>query len=528
MKFSDLNLKSDLLFGNIAKIGFTDTTPIQAAVIPLALEGKDISGLSRTGTGKTFAFLIPMIDGLLAGAKDTIALCLAPTRELALQIEQETKKLLNGSGINPVSTVGGMPIAQQIKAIRNNGRLVVGTPGRVIDLMKSGIFATDKIAMLVFDEADRMFDMGFIDDMRFILNRINQERQILLFSATMNFSVLDLMYEYNCDPVEINISKDKLTADGITQFVYHVSDFEKPKALIQLCSQAKDGSIIIFVNYREKVLWVTDILNANGIPATGISSLLRQDKRNRILDEFKKGKFRALVATDVASRGLDIDDVSLVVNYHLPEEAANYVHRIGRTARAGRSGIAVAIAGPEDGYNQLRIEEFLGSKIPVKWFEEKELSPDNIKIKLDRDDNMNNSRNRTSIRISGRAGERAGERTTGRREQGGNKRGSNRRSNSRNSKKEGRTRDGSEYSRSNQPSNDNKNRRHSQNSDSQEKRKPPYPITGNPTVYCTVTGKPKNSPTNTPTAIVGDYSNEKRVNILQKIGSTVSSIFAKK
>lgn len=569
MKFTDLSLRSEKLKENIAAIGFTEATPIQAAVIPLAVEGKDISGLSRTGTGKTFAFLIPTIDSLLANEDPkAIALCLAPTRELALQIEQEALKLLKGTNISPVSTVGGMPIAQQVKAIQNDSRLVIGTPGRVIDLMKSKVFSGDNVTNLVFDEADRMFDMGFIDDMRFIMNRINRDRQILLFSATMNFSVLNMMYEFNCDPVEINISKDKLTADGIAQYIYHISDHEKDAALIHLCNQTPEGSIIVFVNYRERVLTVADTLNANGIPATGISSLLRQDKRNRIIDGFKKGKFRALIATDVASRGLDIDDVALVVNYHLPEEAANYVHRIGRTARAGKSGIAVAIAGPGDAYAQLRIEDFLGNKIPVKWFGENELNAVAEQLKLNRKNDMNNPRNRNQNRGQNRDNNR----------RNGNQNGNRRDSNESGANRDrdpamayanadsGKQTENARHDRNERGDRNNRNDRsdrsdrndrgdrperfeRSQNShgrnnssrrgnnrqnrdrgprENQEKRKPPYPITGNPTIYCTVTGKAKSTPVNSPQREPNLGATEKRVNLLQKIGSTVSSIFVKK
>lgn len=373
LPFSELNLNSPQLLANIEALGFKNATPIQSEIIPLALDLKDVSGLSRTGTGKTCAFLIPTIDRLLTLEKHTYALCLTPTRELAIQIETEAKKLCKDLPLRPVSLVGGMPVADQIREIRAGARLIIGTPGRVMDLMRSRMLNPEQIEILVFDEADRMFDMGFIDDMRFILQRVSPKRQILLFSATMNLSVLTMMYEFNCNPVEVNISKDQLTADGIEQVIYHVGENEKPAYLVKFCKEIETGGIIVFVNYREKVLWVADLLTANGIPATGISSLLRQDKRNKILQGFRAGKFQALIATDVASRGLDIKGVALVVNYQLPDETANYVHRIGRTARAGKSGRAVSIAGPDDGYNQLRIEEFIGSKIPVGWLNNDEV-----------------------------------------------------------------------------------------------------------------------------------------------------------
>jgi superfamily II DNA/RNA helicase len=363
---------------NLSAMGFSEPTEIQRQVVPLALSGKDVSGLSRTGTGKTAAFLLPTIHRLLELSDDQIALCLAPTRELAQQIQAEADRISAHTGLSSISVVGGMSPDDQIRALRNGARIVTGTPGRVIDLFKERALDLSRVAVLVFDEADRMFDMGFIRDMHFILDKVNPKRQILLFSATMNYSVLDMIYEYGADPQGINVSRDQVTAEKIQQILYHVADNEKAASLLAVCRKhaGAEGSIIVFVNYKERVPWVAALLEKNGIPARGLSSLLRQEKRNQIIQGFKTGKFRALVATDVASRGLDVDDVSLVVNYHLPEEAATYVHRIGRTARAGRNGIAVAVCSSEDAYNQMRVEEFLGSKIPVEWFAENEVPKD--------------------------------------------------------------------------------------------------------------------------------------------------------
>ncbi len=377
MPFENFPLHEAIL-ANIREMGFTEPTQIQSQVMEIALQGKDLSGLSRTGTGKTAAFLIPTIQRLSQLPPDRLALCLAPTRELAQQIEQEAKRLSKDLGIGTISVVGGMSPDDQIKALRNGARIITGTPGRVIDLFKGHNLDLSRVDVLVFDEADRMFDMGFIDDMHFVLKKVNPQRQILLFSATMNFSVMNMIYEYGANPQEINVSRDQLTADKIQQLLFHVGDKEKAAALIAVCRKfaGEAGTIIVFVNYKERVPWVAALLSRNGFPAAGLSSLLRQEKRNKIIKGFKAGEFRALVATDVASRGLDIDDVSLVVNYHLPEEAATYVHRIGRTARAGKSGIAVAICSSEDAYNQIRVEEFLGSKIPVEWLQEEEMPKD--------------------------------------------------------------------------------------------------------------------------------------------------------
>lgn len=374
MNFHNFPLHPTLL-ENISAAGYQQATDIQLQVLPLALDGKDVSGLSRTGTGKTAAFLIPTLHRLSTLEKDRLALCLSPTRELAQQIQAEANRLAKNLEIPTVSIVGGMSSEDQVHALKEGARLITGTPGRIIDLFKEKMLDLSKVDILVFDEADRMFDMGFVKDMQYILSKVNPQRQILLFSATMNFSVLNMIYEYGANPTEINVSRDQVTADKIEQVLYHVGDEEKPAALLGVCKKhcKENGSIIVFVNYKERVGWVAALLTKNGIPAQSLSSMLSQERRNKTIEGFKTGKFRALVATDVASRGLDVDDISLVVNYHLPEEAATYVHRIGRTARAGRDGIAVNICSSEDAYNQMRVEEFLGKKIPVQWFGDDEL-----------------------------------------------------------------------------------------------------------------------------------------------------------
>lgn len=412
MSFQNFPLNETLL-ANIAAMGFTSPTQIQSDIMPLALDGKDVSGLSRTGTGKTAAFLIPTLHRLASLPPDRLALCLAPTRELAQQIMEEANKLGKGLGFGAVSIVGGMSPEDQVAALRNGARLITGTPGRVIDLYKSRQLDLSKVDVLVFDEADRMFDMGFINDMHFLLSKVNPQRQILLFSATMNFSVLNMIYEYGANPQEINVSRDQMTADKIQQLLYHVGDKEKAAALLAVFKKhaGENGTAVVFVNYKERVPWVAAFLTKNGIPAQGLSSLLRQEKRNKIIQGFKGGQYRALVATDVASRGLDVDNVSLVVNYHLPEEAATYVHRIGRTARAGRDGIAVAICGAEDAYNQMRVEEFLGTKIPVEWLTEEEM-PKDVKFprrdEEDRDDEIEEGEGASARGGRGDRGDRGG------------------------------------------------------------------------------------------------------------------------
>lgn len=423
MKFENFPLHEKIL-ANLTAMGFTAPTQIQFDVMTLALEGNDVSGLSRTGTGKTAAFLIPTINRLAQLPEDSLALCLAPTRELAQQIQSEADRISKDMGLGSVSVVGGMSSEDQIKALKNGARIVTGTPGRVIDLFKERALDLSKVEVLVFDEADRMFDMGFVKDMHYILSKVNPKRQILLFSATMNFSVLNMLYEYNANPQEINVSRDQMTADKIQQVLYHVGDKEKPAALLAVCKKhaPENGTIIVFVNYKERVPWVAALLTKNGIPAQGLSSLLRQEKRNKIIQGFKTGQFRALVGTDVASRGLDVDDVALVVNYHLPEEAATYVHRIGRTARAGRNGIAVSICSSEDAYNQIRVEEFLGTKIPVEWLVEEDM-PKEVKFPRREDEDHEDEIEESGEPSGSRHGRDRGGAHRGRGDRGGRDRG---------------------------------------------------------------------------------------------------------
>ncbi len=519
MNFSDFSLHETLV-ANIGAMGFTSPTQIQEQIIPLVLEGKDVSGLSRTGTGKTAAFLIPTIHRLASLPEDRIALCLAPTRELAQQIETEAQKLTKNMNMATAVIVGGVSYEQQIRAIREGARIIAGTPGRVMDLYKEKHLDLSKVDLLVFDEADRMFDMGFIKDMQYILRNVNPKRQIFLFSATMNYSVLNMLYEYGANPVEINVSRDQVTADKIQQVLFHVSDNEKPKSLLAVCKRylPENGVMIVFANYKERVIWIADFLTANGIPARGLSSLLSQEKRNKIMQGYREGKFRALVATDVASRGLDIDGISLVVNYHLPEDAATYVHRIGRTARAGKEGIATSIAGAEDAYNQMRIEEFLGSKIPVEWLNDEDY-PQEVKMPSNR---RKRDEEEESTETEGQ--EPVSENTTPREP--------------REHRRDHQRRDGRR-----DPRRDNRrnfrDRDRNRNRDREQPREAapvdlPSPITGNPVIYDMRTGQPKNrSPEEirvlvdrlTSKTIQDAKESKNRPAIFSRLGSKVTSLF---
>lgn len=561
MQFSELGLHESLL-KNIEKMGFTEATNIQCEVIPLAISGKDVSGLSKTGTGKTAAFLIPSIHRLMSGNSEEILLCIAPTRELAIQIEAEAKKLSEDMNLGTVSVVGGMSSQEQMEALKKGARIVIGTPGRLIDLYKERALDLGRVGVLVFDEADRMFDMGFIKDMRYLLAKIPEKRQILLFSATLNFSVLHLIYEFGSSPTEINVSRDQVTADGIQQAIFQVGDNEKPKALIAMCRKfaKEDGAIIVFSNYKERVQTITAVLNSNGFPAQGLSSLMRQDKRNRIIQGFRTGKFRALVATDVASRGLDIDNVGLVVNYHLPEDAATYVHRIGRTARAGKSGMAVSIASSEDGYNQIRVEEFLGKKIPVEWLGDEDLAfdlvwPDKIESDDDEDEassegpgNQRRGRQETRGRRESRPSDRRdGRRDNRRDEPRGTQRRQERPEGERQERPERQDRQARGEKRDQRPAREHGENRDQQRTDHRRGRdqnshskRPvftapegmPSPVTGNPIIYCTRTGDAKNRSSEEMAALLARtkprVAGAEGPQLLKKIRSKVSALFSAK
>ncbi len=394
MKFSELNLHPKLQ-SNLDKIGFTECTKIQEQAIPLVRTGKDISGLAQTGTGKTGAFLIPLIDRLLkavspdASVQDSASvafpewkkkqyiLCLVPTRELAEQVQENAIRFLEGTGLSSVSIYGGTTYDKQTAALKEGVEFVIATPGRFIDLYKEHHADLGLVRAVVFDEADRMFDMGFKEDMKFVLKRIPRDRQFLVFSATMNFDVLNTAYEYGADPVEINISRDQAKADNVKDYIVHIGQEDKPRYLLSILKKFNPRQTIIFSNFKHNVERVAKFLNSNGVPAVGISSLLTQAQRNRVMEQFKAENDRnILVATDLAARGLDILGVDLVINYDLPDDSENYVHRIGRTGRAGQTGQAFSMVSDRDVDALQRIEEYLKHKIENLWLEESEILVD--------------------------------------------------------------------------------------------------------------------------------------------------------
>ncbi|MDD5284966.1 MAG: DEAD/DEAH box helicase [Desulfuromonadaceae bacterium] len=372
MRFDELDLPDQVQRG-IAGAGFINCTPIQEQTLPISMTGRDVAGQAQTGTGKTAAFLVTLFSRLLANSGQAgghpRALILAPTRELVVQIEQDAQLLGIHCGFTIQAIYGGVDYMKQRDALRVGANVIIGTPGRLIDYLKQKVYSLKEIEMLVIDEADRMFDMGFIADLRFILRRLPSfdKRQNLMFSATLNQRVMELAYEFMNSPVKLSVTPEKMTAENVKQVIYHVSRKEKFPLLLGLLRRDGMERTMIFINTKREGEHLHNLLNANEFPCRVISGDVEQRKRMKILDDFKDGSLPILIATDVASRGLHIDGVSHVINYDLPQDCEDYVHRIGRTARAGAEGKAISLAD-EDGALYLEaIEEFIKNKIPTEW-----------------------------------------------------------------------------------------------------------------------------------------------------------------
>ena len=370
MKFSELDLTPEVLKG-IEETGFTELTPVQQESIPLALKGKDVAAQAQTGTGKTAAFLISLFSKLLSSGRATSnnprALIMAPTRELVVQICSDAESLGKHTGLRVQPIFGGMDYEKQRQALKDGVDIIVATPGRLIDYYKQRVFSMNRVESLVIDEADRMFDMGFIKDLRYILRNLPSfdNRQTMLFSATLSPQVMELAYEFMDLAEKVQIEPEQITADGIDQVLYHVSRREKFALLLGLLKLEKEVErVLLFVNTKAEAERLDALLNANTIPSAVLSGDIPQKKRMRILENFKEGTLTHLVATDVASRGIHVDNVTHVVNYDLPQDREDYVHRIGRTARAGAKGRAISFADEEMVYILEEIEAYLGKKIP--------------------------------------------------------------------------------------------------------------------------------------------------------------------
>jgi len=373
VRFSDLPIHPELLKG-IARAGFSSCTPVQAATLPLALAHRDVAGQAQTGTGKTAAFLVATMNQLLTStpaperrACDARAIVLAPTRELAIQIHKDAMALGEHLGMRFVLVYGGVDYDKQRAALGEGVDILIGTPGRIIDYFKQRVFGLGHIEVVVLDEADRMFDLGFIKDIRYLLRRMPKptERLNMLFSATLSQRVHELAYEHMNDPQAVEIAPDKLTADKVTQKLFHVESREKIPLLIGILQREAPARTLIFVNTKRAAEKVEAFLCGNGFDAACLTGDVPQRKRQKLIHRFATGDLPILVATDVAARGLHIPGVSHVVNFDLPQNAEDYVHRIGRTARAGETGDAISLACEQYVYSLIDIEELIGHRIPA-------------------------------------------------------------------------------------------------------------------------------------------------------------------
>ena len=389
MKFTEFSLHESLLQG-IEGAGYVDCTPVQEQVLKSSLEGRDLYVQSQTGTGKTAAYLTSVIQELLtrgesAGKK---ALVMVPTRELAVQVQEEAQKLAKFTSLKCASFYGGVGYDKQVASLKKGVDIMIGTPGRVIDLNHGNQMDLSSVAFLVIDEADRMFDMGFYPDLRTLIKVLpsSEQRQTMLFSATLNSYVKNLAWEYTRNPAEITIAAENITVDEIAQELFHVSSDDKMKLLLGIISHEKPESLIVFCNTKKSCEIVAKRLKMNGFESEFIIGDLPQKKRLTIMDKFKAGAIKCLVATDVAARGIDVNDLAMVINYDLPNEAENYVHRIGRTARAGKSGKAFTFCSEQDVYSLPPIERYIEKFIPSCVADESMFAEDKsagVYIKLD-------------------------------------------------------------------------------------------------------------------------------------------------
>jgi len=391
-RFDQYKLPDSLLQG-LNQAGFNQCTPIQAKSLPLSLDGIDVAGEAQTGTGKTIAFLVAVYKKLLTEPADEHrkanqprALILAPTRELAIQIHKDAELIGQFTGLKLALLYGGAGYEEQQQAIKDGADILIGTPGRLIDFFKQHIFNLKQIQALVLDEADRMFDLGFIKDIRYLMRRCPEpdKRLSMLFSATLSYRVQELSYEHMNNPQHIKIESEQRTADKIEEQVFYPANNEKIPLLLGLFKKHQPARSIIFVNTKRAAEDVSAWLTGNDIPPAILSGDIPQKKRQSLLKKFQDGEFNVLVATDVAARGLHIPEVSHVFNYDLPQQAEDYVHRIGRTARAGASGTAISLACEDYAHFLPEIEEYIGHSIPNEAVTSELLAEPKPKAKVER------------------------------------------------------------------------------------------------------------------------------------------------
>jgi ATP-dependent RNA helicase RhlB len=370
-KFTSFDLPAPLIEG-LQSANYIYCTPIQEIALPIALQGRDLAGQAQTGTGKTAAFLVALFKALLThpGAPDRRhprALVVAPTRELAIQIANDARLLGRFTDFKISLVYGGTDYRQQLADVGEGADILIGTPGRLIDFYKQKIFRLDRIEVVVLDEADRMFDLGFIKDIRYLLRRLPKpdKRQGFLFSATLSYRVLELAYEHMNNPELVRIEPERMTARSVQQFAFYPSNEQKYALLVGLLREKNPGRCLIFVNTKKAAEQVKECLSANGFNPGVLSGDVPQKKRQSLLKQFQGDALQLLIATDVAARGLHIPDVTHVINFDLPQDVEDYVHRIGRTARLGNSGEAISLVCEEYVYSLPEIEIFVGHKLPM-------------------------------------------------------------------------------------------------------------------------------------------------------------------
>lgn len=366
LNFNQIDLKDEILRG-ISDMGFEEMSPIQEQAIPKILKGQDIIGQAQTGTGKTAAFGIPLLEMCDPNNRSLQALILCPTRELSIQVSEEIRRIGKYTrGISTLPVYGGQPIDRQIRALKRGVQIVVGTPGRVIDHIRRRTLRLDQLKMMVLDEADEMFDMGFRDDIGLVMDKLPEERQTIFFSATMPKEIINFASRYQKDPEIVRVVHKELTMPKIEQYYFELKEHMKTEILSRLIDIYNPRLSIVFCNTKRKVDELTEKLVARGYLADGLHGDLRQPQRDTVMNKFRRGSIDILVATDVAARGLDVDDIDLVINYDIPQDEEYYVHRIGRTARAGREGIAFSFVVARDKNKLRNIQKYAKTTIRRK------------------------------------------------------------------------------------------------------------------------------------------------------------------
>ncbi|SDW97354.1 ATP-dependent RNA helicase DeaD [Methanohalophilus halophilus] len=362
LTFKDLNLSKNIERA-VEDMGFEEPTPIQSQSIPYLMEGKDVIGQAQTGTGKTAAFGIPALEMLDVKSKKVQVVVLCPTRELANQVAEEMSKLAKYQNTKMLPVYGGQPIDRQIKALRRGVHIVIGTPGRIMDHIQRKTLKLDGVKMLVLDEADEMLDMGFREDIEFILSRVPGQKQTVLFSATMPQPIIKLTKKYQQNPQMVKTVHKKLTVPQIEQFYFEVKNNAKTEVLCRLIDIYNFKSSLVFCNTKRNVDKQVETLKARGYLADGMHGDMRQAQRERVMSNFRKGEIETLVATDVAARGIDVENIEAVFNYDIPQDEESYVHRIGRTGRAGKEGVAITFASGKDIRKIKNIQKHTKAKI---------------------------------------------------------------------------------------------------------------------------------------------------------------------